>query len=290
MKQLKKRCLIIDGNNLLYSSYHISQKMSWKITNGTIFFSLRVLISVLKKNDYRRLIVFFDGGGTNFRKKIFPQYKAQRVEMPNELWEQMKMFKLLLKKTNISYIQLTNFEADDLIASFINQITKIDPNLIFDIFTRDKDLMQLINENTSILKYINKKLTFYTHEHFFKEYNFLPKNYIDYLSLLGDDVDNIKGIKGIGPVSAKSLIQCFSTIENIYQKLDTLPESIKNLLMNKQEVVFLNKRIISLEENIPLSIKKNEIREFYWKKWKNNEELQRFCTDNNFLSILKLLN
>src|SRR5687767_6077626 len=136
----------------------------------------------------------------------------------------MKTLKSLLEKTNITYIQLVDCEADDLIASFINQIIKIHPNTSFDIFTRDKDLLQLLNANTNILKYINGKIALYTHNHFFREYNFSPKNYVDYLSLLGDNVDNIEGIKGVGPVSAKKLIQQFQTIENIYQKIDNLPD------------------------------------------------------------------
>src|SRR5947208_2120649 len=125
----------------------------------------------------------------------------------------MKELKSLLEKVNIACIQLTDCEADDIIASFINVSTKIYPDTIFDIFTRDKDLLQLINENTNILKYINGKIALYTYNHFSQEYNFAPKNYVDYLSLLGDNVDNITGIKGIGPVNAKKLIEQFQTVE-----------------------------------------------------------------------------
>ena len=82
---MKGKFLIVDGNNLLHSSYHVAQKMSWQIPNGTIFFFLRVLISVLKKGNYQKLLVVFDGGGTNFRERIFSQYKAHRVGMPQEL-------------------------------------------------------------------------------------------------------------------------------------------------------------------------------------------------------------
>src|SRR4051794_26845875 len=174
---------------------------------GTIFFFLRVLISIFKKGDYQKLLVVFDGGGTNFRKILLPQYKAQREAMPEELYQQMEAVKLLLEKTNITYLQLENQEADDLIASFINQKMKDNPHLVFDIFTRDKDLLQMLNQNINILKYINGKSALYTYENFCQEYRFTPNNYVDYLSLLGDNVDNIEGIKGIGPVGAKKLIQ-----------------------------------------------------------------------------------
>lgn len=219
---------------------------------GTIFFFLRVLISIFKKGDYQKLLVVFDGGGTNFRKTLLPQYKAQREAMPEELYQQIETVKLLLEKTGIIYLQLENQEADDLIASFVNQKTKNKPCLTFDIFTRDKDLLQLLNQNTNILKYINGKATLYTYENFCQEYKFTPNSYVDYLSLLGDNVDNIEGIKGIGPVNAKKLIQQFQTAENIYQEINSLPEVTKNLLIDKKKIVFNNKKIISLVINISL--------------------------------------
>jgi len=163
----------------------------------------------------------------------------------------MKELKELLKKTDINCIQLENCEADDLIASFIKQ-SENNSETTFDIFTRDKDLLQLLNKNVNILKYIDRKSTLYTYENFCQEYNFTPNNYVDYLSLLGDQVDNIEGIKGIGPVSAKSLISQFQTVENVYHKLDDLPENTKKLLENKEKMTYLNKKIIRLEKNIDL--------------------------------------
>jgi len=219
---------------------------------GTIFFFLRVLISIFKKGDYQKLLVVFDGGGTNFRKILLPHYKAQREAMPEELYEQMETIKSLLEKTGITYLQLESQEADDLIASFVSQKLKDNTHLTFDIFTRDKDLLQLLNQNINILKYINGKSTLYTYENFCEEYKFIPNSYVDYLSLLGDNVDNIEGIKGIGPVNAKKLIQQFQNVENIYQEINKLPEITKRLLVGKEKLVFSNKKIISLVKNIPL--------------------------------------
>lgn len=287
--EVVKKFLIIDGNNLLYSSYHVAQKLPWKMPKGAIFFFLRVMISILKKANYQKLLVTFDGGGTNFREKLLPQYKAQRISMPEDLWEQMKDLKILLEKFNIIFIQMLDCEADDLIATFINQNQSLFPDTEFDIFTRDKDLLQMINKNTNILKYIDGKITLYTYQNFLQEYNFSPENYLDYLSLLGDNVDNITGIKGIGPVSAKILIQQFQSVENIYQKIDDLPENTRKLLENKQDLVFCNKKIISLDKNITLPNDLYHNCDFNWEKWKNNEQLKKFCQENRFNSILKLL-
>ena len=287
---VKEKCLIIDGNNLLYSSYHVSLKLPWKMKKGTMFFFLRVIISILKKGNYQKLLVTFDGGGTNFRKTLFPEYKAQRVSMPDELWEQMEEIKSLLKNININYIQLINYEADDVIASFVSQMTKNYPHITFDILTRDKDLLQLLNENINILKYNNRKPIIYTYTHFLNEYNFSPQNFVDYLSLLGDNIDNILGVKGIGPVSAKNLINQFQTAENIYQEINSLPKNYKILLENKQNLVLDNKKLVSLEKDIPLPINIYQESDFNWEQWKDNKELRKFCLDNKFMSVINLLN
>jgi DNA polymerase-1 len=201
----------------------------------------------------------------------------------------MEELKKLLKKTGVNYLQLVNHEADDLIASFINQNLKNNLQATFAIFTRDKDLLQLLNENINILKYIEGKTALYTDKNFCQEYNFSPNNYVDYLSLLGDSVDNIAGVKGIGPVGAKKLIQQFQTVENIYQKMDYLPENTKKMLESKEEMIYLNKKVISLEKNISLPVEEYQRYDFGWEEWKNNSELQKFCRDNKFRSILKLL-
>ncbi|MCE8162926.1 MAG: 5'-3' exonuclease [Candidatus Moeniiplasma glomeromycotorum] len=276
---------------MLYSSYHVAQRLSGKIPQGTIFFFFRVLISLLKKNHYQKLLIFFDGGGTNFRQSLLPVYKAQRPSMPSELFEQMEILKELLTKTNLCCLQIVDCEADDLIASFINQqeFQKNDSK-VFDIFSRDKDLLQLLSPQTSILKYDEKgKIIFYSLDHFWQEYNFPPDNYVDCLSLIGDQVDNIAGVKGIGPVSAKKLIRQFRTVENIYQQLEQLPSNIQKLLVNQQDLVYRNKQIISLVKNISLPAEIDQKCNFEWEKWKDNSDLKDFCESNHFKSILKLL-
>lgn len=176
MEKNNLKYLLVDGNNLLHSSYHVAQKLPGRIPQGTTFFFLRVLISILKKNHYQKLLIFFDGGGTNFRKNLLPTYKAQRPSMPPELIEQMEKIKDLLIKTDLFYLQLVDCEADDLIASFISQreqylqkqktTSGTFQNPHFDIFSRDKDLLQLLSPKINILKYIEGKITFYNYDNF----------------------------------------------------------------------------------------------------------------------------
>jgi len=253
----KENFLIIDGNNLFYSSYYVSQKLSYSF--NTVFFALRVIISIVKKKKYDNILVVFDSGGENFRKKILPEYKSQRVKMTEKMKKEFEEFKIFLIKVNINFIQLIDNEADDVIASITFQ--NDNPNIVFDIFSRDKDFFQLLKQGKiNILKYKEKKIINYTEDDFIIEYNFSSSFFVDYLSLIGDKVDNIKGAKGIGEVSAKKIIKTFNNIENIFysNKLICLQNNIRKILENNKELILRNKKIINLKKDIKIELKKNE--------------------------------
>lgn len=276
----KKNCLLVDGNNLIYSSYYVSLKFSSQFNKKkTIFFFFRVLISILKKNNYQKLIIFFDGGGSNFRKKILPEYKNHRIKMPEELYKEMKEIKFFLDKIGIVNFFKRNNEADDLISSFVEYSKKVIPELNIHIFTRDKDLLALLEKNKEreikVLKYIEKKMFLYSIDDFFKEYNFSPVFFSDYLSLTGDKSDNIIGIKGIGPITAKNLIYKFNNIENIYLNFNELDDNLKKLLKKSESLLSINKKVISLKTDvkIPKYLIKNS--DFSLDELINNSEVKK---------------
>jgi len=285
----QKRCLIIDGNNCFYRCYYASQTLPLKNEFLGFFFLLRALISLVKNDNYHKLIFFFDAGRMNFRHAILENYKANRKTTPTELIIQTEFLQKILPQIGLTYAKLEMEEADDLIASFISQNSKRYPKEIFDIFSQDKDLMQLISPQINILKYIKNKNTIFTYEDFLKKYQFFPSKYVDYLSLLGDKSDNIKGIEKIGIKKAQQLIEHFGSLENIYQKLDEFSEKMRSLLIDSKRLVFQNKQLISLKKDITLAIDWNSC-DFNWENWRKNTELRRICQLYQFNSIIKLLN
>jgi DNA polymerase-1 len=122
-----KRCLIIDGNNILYRCYHASQHFAWESEFKAIFIFLRVMISLLKEDNYQKLLVVFDSTKINFRHQILPEYKTHRLATPSQLLKQMEYLQEIFTQSNITLVKLINFEADDLIASFISQNNKLYP-------------------------------------------------------------------------------------------------------------------------------------------------------------------
>jgi DNA polymerase-1 len=288
MSQIKK-CLIIDGNNLLYRSYHASQHLPWENEFKAIFIFLRIIISLLKENNYQKLLVVFDSAKINFRHHILPGYKIHRLATPPQFLQQMDCLQEIFVQSNIPLAKLANFEADDLIASFTSQNSKSHPDWKLDIFSQDKDLMQLLSPQVSIYRYDNKReIVPFTYSEFCQEYKFAPSSYVDYLCLLGDKSDNIRGINGIGIKSAQQLIQKFGTVEMLYQSICQLPVKKQNLLTNSKQLVYQNKQLITLRKDLTLPINWEEC-DFSWEKWKSNQKLIEFCQEHQFKSILKLL-
>jgi DNA polymerase I len=288
MNQTSKKCLVIDGNNLLYRCYHASRHLPWESKVKAIFIFLRIMSRLLSENNYQKLLIVFDSAKTNFRHQILLEYKINRLATPPELLEQMNILQNLLIQSTVPLTKLINFEADDLIASFAFQNSRLKPNWIFDIFSQDKDLRQLLSNQINIFHYAQGKIVCFAYRDFYQEYNFLPSSYVDYLCLLGDKVDNIVGVNGIGKKSAQKLIQEFGTIENLYQNLSQLTPKTQDLLAKNQKLIYQNKQLINLKKDLILPINWEQCN-FNWEKWKNNPQLIKFCQEYQFKSILKLL-
>ena len=287
MDQITKKCLVIDGNNLFHRCYHASRHLPWESEVKAIFIFLRILGSLLHKNSYQKLLIIFDSAKTNFRHQILLEYKTNRLATPPELLGQMDFLQNLLMQSGIPLTKLINFEADDLIASFVSQNSRSDSSWTFNIFSQDKDLFQLLSNQVNIYRYIKGKIISLTYQEFYQEYKFSPSSYVDYLCLLGDKVDNIIGVNGIGTKSAQQLIEKFGTIENLYQNIHQLTPKTRDLLVKNQELVNRNKQLISLKKDLILPINWEQC-DFSWKQWKTNQELINFCQKYQFKSILKL--
>lgn len=283
----KERCLIIDGNNILYRCHYASKYLPWESDTKAVFIFLRVMVSLLKENTYQKLLVTFDSTKTNFRHQIYPNYKINRLLTPNEFLKQLDILQNLITQTGVVLVKMENFEADDLIASFVSQNSN--SKITFDILSQDKDLLQLLTPEVNVCKYSKKKIITFRYSDFLEIYGFLPINYVDYLSLLGDKVDNIEGIEGIGEKKAQRLIKRFGSIENIYANLDSLSEDLQKILAEKKAVIDQNKELISLKSDLNLLVTWESC-SFSWEKWRTNKILREFCRNHQFKSISESLN
>ncbi len=281
---------IVDGHSMIYRAYYalIRRPLLNKkgMNTSAIYGFLRILFHMLKKFSPRYMIISFDTGKPNFRHKMYKEYKATRKKMPEDMAYQIPYIKDAVKFLGIPQIEIENFESDDVIAYLSKKFSK-EKNIY--ILTRDKDLLQLINDKIKIIqpetKSSKEEFTLITEKEVKEKYGIEPQYIIDYLSLTGDTSDNIPGVKGIGPVAATKLIQEFHTIENLYNNIDKITnKSIREKLLNSKENAFLSKSLIKLANNdIDLKINLNDME----LKAPDKEKILKLFDELDIKSLLK---
>lgn len=247
-----KRVYILDGYSIIYRTYFAHIKSP--ITDGkglnisgyfgffTTFFSL---LSHYKM-DY--LAITMDEREPTFRHEMYSEYKAGRAKTPEDLHAQIPLIKETLKKMNIRVLSKPGFEADDVIASIVSKAKKAGIEAV--MVTGDKDLCQLVDDHVFALRPPKKK-----GESEYKlldingvkeEYNVYPNQILDFLSLTGDDADNVPGVSGIGDKTAAKLLEQYLTLEGVYRHLDSLKGKLKENLEKDRENAFFSKKLITL--------------------------------------------
>jgi len=278
-----KKIYILDGSWYIFRAYYALPEIKdkeWNLANA-IYGFFKMIFSLLKDNpDY--LIITWDSPAQTLREKDFAEYKINRPSIPDDFKAQIKKIKDISTKIWLNTLEIPGYEADDIIFNLVKKLDNKN-NLIY-IISSDKDLKQLLKDNVVMLDPMKwKKIT---HIDFLKEYWFKPAYIVDFLSLTGDNIDNIPWVKWIGKKTAQQLIQQFNTIENIYQNLDKLPEKTKKLLEKDKENTFFSKKLIQLMDIPEFEIDLNKLNK--------NIDIQQakkiFIDQLGFKSFEKILN
>jgi DNA polymerase-1 len=199
------------------------------------------------------LAVAFDTGKT-FRDDIYPEYKATREKMPDDLKVQIKRMRELVDTFNIPRYEVKGFEADDVLGSLAKKIASMGYGV--KIITGDKDLLQLVTDRV-IVSLPGKRLadsTDYTPEKVFEKMKVRPDQIVDYKALVGDPSDNIPGVKGIGKISAEKFLGAYETLDGVYENVDTYkPGQIKNLVRDKEQA-YLSQTLAQIVTDIDIPV------------------------------------
>jgi len=218
------------------------------------------LVKILEEEKPEHIAVCCDTMAPTFRHKAFPQYKAQRQEIPSDMPWQIDMCKKVVAAMNIPMIECDGYEADDIIGTLARQAEKEKAETY--MVTPDKDYMQLVTSKIFVYKparnvYGNKiaDKEIIGIEGVERKFGVHPEKVIDVLGLMGDTADNIPGVKGVGEKTATALIQQFGTIENMYAHIDDIskPKLKENLLLHK-EMALLSKELVTINTNVPLNV------------------------------------
>jgi DNA polymerase-1 len=211
------KLLAVDGNSVMYRAFYgIKSGLTNKngVPTGAITGFFNILLGGIKTAGASHVAVAFDRKEATFRKEKFADYKAGRKPMPDELFIQMGYIKEIIAAMGITLVDCAGYEADDIIGTLAR-----DTGGECFILTGDRDALQLIDEKTTVLLLTSKGMVSYTESVFEDEYGFPAINLIDLKALMGDSSDNYPGVKGIGEKTAKSLIQGYKTIDNLYKNL-----------------------------------------------------------------------
>lgn len=254
------KLLCLDSNSILNRAFYGVKLLSTRdgtYTNAVYGF-MNILGKLLSETQPDAVLFAFDLKAKTFRHQMYEGYKAQRKGMPEELAQQLPLIKELL--TNLGYLIVTKegYEADDILGTFAKKCQ--DEGHQCFIATGDRDSLQLISENTTVLlahtKMGRPETLHFTPEAFREEYGTEPKGLIDIKALMGDTSDNIPGVKGIGEKTAKKLISEYGNIETVYEQLETIDvtKSVREKLRVGRDDAFMSKTLATIDQNVPLDI------------------------------------
>lgn len=282
-----KNLILVDGNNLLFRSYYATayngnfMKNSKGFPTNGLFGFTNMINKILEEEKPTHIIVAFDKGKT-FRHEKYKDYKAGRIEMPDELKQQFPVAKELLTKMGITYYEIDNYEADDIIGTFAN-FCENDPEYTGTIISSDKDLLQLITKTVNIKLLKSKDYIRYTEESFKEEWGIDPINIIDLKALMGDSSDNIKGVKGIGEKGALKLLHDYKTLDGIYENIENIKGATKEKLIAGKQDAYESYELATIYKEVPMEINIEDL-EY---KTPNIEELNKMYEELEFYSFLK---
>ncbi|MBW2670434.1 MAG: DNA polymerase I, partial [Deltaproteobacteria bacterium] len=242
---------LIDGSAYIYRAYHAIRGLSNSkgLPTNAAFGFTRMLMKLIEDRSPEYMAMFFDAKGPTFRHKIYPDYKANRPPMPEDLSVQVPYIKEITHGFNIPVMEMQGFEADDLIGTFRRRAEAAGFSVV--MVTGDKDFVQLVTDTTTIWDPMKEKII--DLEGIRKSFGVEPEQMIDVMALSGDSSDNIPGVPGIGPKTALPLIQTYGNIENLYEQIDTITKKKqhKNLVQYKDQA-FLSKKLVKIDTDAPV--------------------------------------
>lgn len=269
-----KKILLIDGSSLIFRAFYAIRNLTTKdgvFVNGVYGF-LNMYYKALELINPTHIFVAFDKGSKTFRHNEFADYKGTRDNAPNEITYQFGILKDLLSSMNVNYLELDEYEADDIIGTIAKLAQK--EGFEVDIFTGDRDYLQLVDDN--ILVYLTKKgiseIKLMNTESILEEYDLSPKQLIDVKALKGDSSDNIPGVKGVGEKTALKLIQEYGNLENLYENIDNLKGKLKENLVNEKDKAYLSRYLGEIFLRVPIE---RNIEDFKIKDVNYNEYLKK---------------
>lgn len=289
-KSSRKNLFLIDGYALLYRAHFAFIRnpliTSYGLHTSALFGFVNQLFRLLQAENPDYLVAVFDAKEKTFRHERYPEYKATREKMPDELVDQLPYLWKLLEAMNIVTMVKPGFEADDIIGTLAQQAPEHDLDTY--IVSGDKDFMQLVNDHVFLYTTAHRtqEVIIYDHEGVVNKWGVPPDKIIDLLGLMGDSSDNVPGVRGVGEKSAVKLINEYGSLENALQNADKVTNKrVKNGLLDCREEALLSRELVTIDTAVELDYSIPELARNDF----NFEELEDQFRRLEFTGLLKNL-
>ena len=249
----EKTIYLIDGTAYIYRAYHAIRRLSNSrgLPTNAIFGFTRMLMKLMEDRSPQYVAMFFDAKGPTFRHEMYKDYKANRPPMPEDMVVQLPYIKEVSAAFNLPIIEMSGFEADDLIGTAARLAEEDGYTVV--IVTGDKDFMQLVTDKISIWDPMKDSIIGL--QSFKEKFGVEPLQMIDVQGLSGDTADNIPGVPGIGQKTALSLIKTYGSMQQIYEKLDTITKNKqRENLENFKDQAFLSRKLVTINTRVPVTL------------------------------------
>ncbi len=285
-----KKLLLIDGHALIFRSYYAFLRRpminSRGLDTSILFGFTKTVMELLLKEKPSHFAVAFDPPAKTFRHEIYPEYKANRSETPEQIKTALEPLIELMQAISVPVLMKIGYEADDVIGT----IAKKAESKGFTVYmvTPDKDYGQLVSDN--IYQYKPGKnggdSELITKEHICNNYGIdHPSQVIDILTIWGDSSDNIPGVRGVGEVSSKKLINKYKSVENIYKSLDQLPDKQRIAFEEAKEYIDLSKRLVTIETDVEVEWNEDNLK----LETPDFRKIKKLFSDYEFTSLTRML-
>jgi DNA polymerase I len=284
------RLFLIDGSAYIFRAFFAIPPLSNAagLPTNAIFGFTNILLKFLKQYQPHYVAVALDAGRVTFRNEMFADYKGNRPEAPADLIPQFPYFRKVLDALNLPLLELSGYEADDIIATLCEKLANQGCELV--VVSSDKDLMQLATNGIKLLD--SAKDRWIGKDEVREKFGVGPEQVIEVMGLMGDAVDNIPGVKGIGEKTAGALIQQFQTLENLFEHLDDVEQMklrgakrIRQILENGRDKAFLSRNLATVKRDVPINIGLPELQFTGF----NLEKIRTLFTELEFTNLIKLI-
>ena len=286
MSDKKKQLFLIDGTALIYRSYYAMARNPLVTSDGrptgAVFGFVSTVLSLLERENPDYFAVVFDTGKPTFRHERYELYKANRKPPPDDLIPQFSIIEDVTRAMNIPVFLQVGVEADDVLATFAEQMKNSDIHTF--ILSSDKDLMQLVNENLSMcnLRKMGMAPEIIDSRAVEEKMGVPPEKVLDLLALMGDNSDNIPGVRGIGPKTAAKLLQEFGSFDGVFEHADEVKGKNRERLIEDKQKAELSRELATLKTDVELSTELEDL----VRKPMDSQSVEAIFRDLEFFSLI----